>query len=90
MKRHVTIVVKGKVHGVFYRDRAREMALRLGIVGYVQNNDDGTVTIEAIGAPQHIAQLITWCQRGPQLARVDAVVVQDGGSDECYHTFTII
>ncbi len=45
----VEIVVKGKVQKVGYRDVVQEIARKFGIVGYVENLEDGDVKIVAEG-----------------------------------------
>lgn len=47
--KHYNITVSGKVQGVFYRASTKEKAEQLGIKGFVRNQSDGTVYIEAEG-----------------------------------------
>ncbi len=54
MLQTISLDIRGKVHGVFYRQSAREKAMELDITGTVQNNPDGSVTIIATG---HAGQL---------------------------------
>ena len=44
--------VSGRVQGVGFRYRARYAAGQLGLTGWVENEDDGTVTLEVQGDPQ--------------------------------------
>ena len=44
-------VVSGRVQGVGFRYRARYAAGQLGLTGWVENEDDGTVTLEVQGDP---------------------------------------
>ncbi|MBA2422043.1 MAG: acylphosphatase, partial [Chitinophagales bacterium] len=41
--KHYNIRVYGKVQGVFFRASARRHAEMLGISGFAQNEDDGSV-----------------------------------------------
>lgn len=75
---HRTLHIAGRVQGVFYRQSTRTEARRLGLTGTVRNNPDGTVTIEAEGAPAALEALADWCHRGPVAARVDRVTVAPG------------
>lgn len=75
---HRLFHVHGRVQGVFFRQSARHEAQRLGLTGYACNNPDGTVTIEAEGPVEALAELETWCHRGPVAARVDEVAVSSG------------
>lgn len=45
------------------------------IVGLVGNAADGTVEIIAEGEEENLHQLISWCHRGPELAKVEKVEV---------------
>ncbi len=71
--KHVTIRVTGNVQGVFFRANARVKAAALGLTGFVQNDPDGSVTIEAEGPEENLKELVTWCQQGPEYARVEKV-----------------
>jgi acylphosphatase len=67
------IRVKGKVQGVSFRYYTMLEARRLGVLGTVQNLDDGSVLVTAEGEMDRIASLVNWCREGPLLARVDEV-----------------
>jgi acylphosphatase len=73
--KRISVIVKGKVQGVYYRASAKEVATRLGLVGFVKNQKDGDVYLEAEGSEDQLDALITWCKRGPQYAVVDRVEV---------------
>lgn len=73
MQQTISILVRGRVQGVFYRQSAREKALALGIAGTVQNNADGTVAIKATGTRSQLDELICWCRQGPPRAAVTDV-----------------
>ena len=45
--RHVRIIVYGKVQGVFFRKHTFQKANELGIKGFVKNQEDKSVMIEA-------------------------------------------
>lgn len=77
MKKTVSVIVSGKVQGVFYRQSTKEKARALGLTGTVRNNKDGSVEIIATGDADSIAALIAWCHEGPREARVTDVAVQD-------------
>ncbi len=76
--KHLSIRVTGKVQGVFFRASTREEAQRLSLCGWVRNEPDGSVLIEAEGDEEALDQLIAWCQHGPVQARVADVVVEEG------------
>ena len=68
-------MVFGKVQRVFFRGNTRDKAISLAIKGWVRNNSDGSVELEATGEEKNINQLIEWLQHGPIMARVDKVEV---------------
>lgn len=76
MQQTISLVIHGKVHGVFFRQSTRKKALELGITGTVQNNADGTVTIIATGLPGQLDQLKEWSKKGPPAAHVQQVEIQ--------------
>ncbi len=67
------ITVKGKVQGVFYRSSTQAKAKELNLSGWVRNEEDGTVTIEAEGEEQKLEKLLEWCRQGPGAAVVNDV-----------------
>ncbi|HRJ29485.1 MAG TPA: acylphosphatase [Cyclobacteriaceae bacterium] len=75
MKR-VSIYVRGKVQGVFFRASTVSAAQQIGVKGFVRNEPDGSVYIEAEGDVEKINELIAWCKIGPPRARVEAVEVE--------------
>jgi acylphosphatase len=70
MKKHFNIKVSGRVQGVFFRASTKSKAEELAIAGFVQNEPDGSVYIEAEGEEEKLDQFIAWCKRGPELAEV--------------------
>lgn len=70
------VIVKGRVQGVFYRQSTREKARKLGVVGWVRNQDDGSVAYEATGTRVVVEALIEWSRKGPPAARVDELSVE--------------
>lgn len=76
MLQTVSIIVTGKVQGVFYRQSTKEKALELGITGIVKNQPDGSVSIQASGSSGQLNQLIAWCRQGPSRAEVTSVQVE--------------
>lgn len=71
------IRVEGRVQGVGYRVNARREATRLGIEAHPANLDDGSVRIDVAGPPEAVDAFIAWCHRGPRLAEVSRVTVED-------------
>ncbi|HEY9007053.1 acylphosphatase [Ohtaekwangia sp.] len=78
MQKHISIVVSGRVQGVYFRATTQEVGKRLDLKGFVRNQPDGSVYIEAEGDEAALSELITWCGKGPARAQVTDVDVQDG------------
>lgn len=72
MKRY-SIIVNGKVQGVFYRASTEKIARQIGLTGFVRNEANGDVYIEAQGTEEQLQELISWCKRGPERAMVSGV-----------------
>lgn len=78
MTKHFNIKVSGKVQGVFFRASAQSRAEELGISGFVRNEEDGSVYIEAEAEEEQLKSFIVWCQRGPSRAEVKQCIVNEG------------
>ena len=65
------------MQGVYFRVSAKQKALNLGVRGFVQNESEGTVSVEVEGEPNAVEQMVSWCKKGPGLARVKAIEVTD-------------
>lgn len=72
-----SILVSGKVQGVFYRASTAEEAKRIGLTGWVKNLATGEVLVEAFGTREQLEDLIAWCKQGPPLSKVDEVIVNE-------------
>jgi acylphosphatase len=70
-----SIIVSGKVQGVFYRQSTREKATTIGITGTVENLSNGEVKIIATGTKEQIETLMHWCKQGPPKAIVTTVEI---------------
>ena len=75
MEKHIYIKVAGKVQGVGFRYHTQKMADELNINGFVKNEYDGSVYIEASGETGNIDQFVNWCYKGPQWAQVENVEI---------------
>jgi len=70
---HYTLRIYGRVQGVWYRAAARDYASALGITGFVCNEPDGSVTIDAEGTQRALDALYAWCQIGSEDAHPERV-----------------
>ncbi|MBA1142075.1 acylphosphatase [Mesorhizobium neociceri] len=76
-QRAVQVRVHGKVQGVGYRVWARREAIGLGLVGWVRNERDGTVTAWIAGAEAAVSTMIERLRQGPRGASVSKVETEE-------------
>lgn len=86
--RHVYI--SGLVQGVSYRATTRRRANELGLQGWVRNLEDGRVEAFVQGSPERVDALLTWCNRGPERARVEALETHEAEPDDELRGFAIL
>ena len=77
MKVSYQITVSGKVQNVGFRYYTVRMAQDYKIDGFVKNEPDGSVYIEAEGGKDAMETFVHRCRRGPQWARVDRCDIQE-------------
>lgn len=81
--------IYGLVQGVFFRSTMRDVALRLGITGWVRNLPDGSVEAVVEGDPVRVGELIKWAHRGPPEAVVEKVEIKYSECTKEFKTFRI-
>ena len=79
----------GTVQGVGFRYYARASALHLGLTGWVANNWDGSVTLEAQGTRAALDELVPTIERANRWARIEGVEVTDLPAKDCEYGFTV-
>ena len=77
MKKHYTLKITGKVQGVFFRHATKELCEKIGVTGFVRNEPDTSVYIEAEGPENTLRALVSWCYDGPDGAEVEHVEVRE-------------
>ena len=77
MQKHFNIKVFGKVQGVFFRQTTREKAKAIGIKGFVRNEPDDSVYIEAEGEEEPMNKFTGWCKVGPSQATVEKTEITE-------------
>ncbi len=75
VRKHITVT--GRVQGVFFRAYTEKKANELGVVGYVMNQPDGAVFIDAQAEEAVVKLFVEWCHKGSPISSVDSVDVQD-------------
>ena len=66
------VIVSGRVQGVWFRASTQEIALRLGLSGWVRNLPGGEVEGVFEGPGEVVEQAVEWCRQGPAQARVES------------------
>jgi acylphosphatase len=84
-----SILVKGKVQGVFYRQSGREKAKEIGVTGTISNLPDDSVQIIATGTSEQLDTFEAWCSVGPPRARVSEVISSNLPTEE-FASFSIV
>ncbi len=89
MLKQLQVTVYGQVQGVTFRLYINNVALGLGLTGYVKNNPDGTVTILAQGEKSELAKLLDKCYAGPDKAHIENIKREWQSISTPYQTFEI-
>ncbi len=71
--KHYNIRVHGHVQGVGFRYSARRAAEIYSVTGFIRNEPDGSVYMEAEGEAFSLEMFLDWCKKGPGSGRVDKV-----------------
>jgi DNA ligase D-like protein (predicted 3'-phosphoesterase) len=69
--------VAGRVQGVGFREATRRRAQELGVVGWVRNEQDGTVAVHGEGPSAAIETFVAFLGEGVRGARVEELAVED-------------
>lgn len=77
MQHTLSIIISGKVQGVYFRQSAKEKALALGLTGQVKNLRDGKVYIIVTGIQEQLRIFTDWCKKGPPRAVVAGVEITE-------------
>ena len=69
------VLISGLVQNVWFRAMTAKQAARAGVRGWVRNLADGRVEAVLEGSADAVNEMIDFCSRGPELARVDRIEV---------------
>ena len=86
VRRHFSI--SGQVQGVGFRYRARYAAQALELTGWVENEDDGSVTLEVQGDPVKFRKLFALIQRS-DYTQITAIRQKDIAPDPWERGFSV-
>ena len=87
--RCVHVFISGRVQGVAFRHYTVKTARSLNLKGWVRNLDDGRVEAVFEGDDDLVDAMLAWCGRGPSLAHVAHVDVQEESVSAQYEDFKI-
>jgi acylphosphatase len=76
-RKAVRVRLRGRVQGVSFRVWTRIEAERLGLSGWVRNEEDGSVTALIVGAEGAVSTMMDRFWKGPTGASVASVTSQD-------------
>ena len=68
--------VDGRVQGVSFRAETQIVASELGLTGWVKNTNHGRVEGIATGTAKELEDLQNWLKKGPPLAKVVDLQIQ--------------
>lgn len=89
MKKHIDIRVTGKVQGVSFRATTKYVADQMGVRGFVRNEKDGSLYIEAEADDLTLEVFLEWCHEGSDRSNVEGVEVTPGEL-KGYQNFEIV
>lgn len=85
----IHVLISGEVQGVGFRQFVKYQANKLNIKGWVKNLDNGKVEGIFVGERNNLNTLIEFCRKGPFLANVTGVTIEEI-PDETFVSFEII
>jgi acylphosphatase len=89
-RKAVRVRLRGRVQGVSFRVWTRTEAERLGLSGWVRNQEDGSVTALIVGAEGAVSTMLDRLWKGPTGASVSSVTSQDVDAGQEPNGFRII
>jgi acylphosphatase len=90
MKKQLQATISGRVQMVMYRDFAQRKARKLGLVGTVQNQKDGSVNVIAEGEESILNDYVKYLNRGSILSKVKNVRISWAEPSGSFSDFTIL
>lgn len=85
-----TILISGRVQGVFFRRRIKRFADKLGVTGEAGNEIDGTVQVVAEGTRDKLEEIIHFSYSGNPLSYVRSFSVTWSEANNSFTGFSIL
>lgn len=89
-RQHLHAIVFGKVQGVFFRATTLKYAKLYGIVGTVENKNDGSVEIFASGNKELLDSFIKAIQENPGKGKIENIEIKFFENLIIYNDFKIL
>ena len=87
--KHADIRVVGEVQGVGFRYMTRQKARELGLTGFVRNDPDESVYIEAEGEDEVLKKFLAWCREGLSYTEIKKVEYEFSDELKNFNDFVI-
>ena len=87
--KRVSARITGRVQGVGFRNFTQRQARTLGVTGWVRNEADGSVRLEAEGPYEQLADLVEAIHDGPRLAQVEDVEAEWSDATDDFDVFRV-
>ena len=88
-KKRIHVFYSGRVQGVGFRFTAEQVALSLGIVGWVKNLPDGKVEVVSEGEEAKLVLFLERIKNGPMKPYIRGVAVEWKKADGEFNDFGI-
>ena len=88
-KERLSARITGRVQGVGFRNFTQMRARQLGVTGWVRNEDDGSVRLEAEGPRGALEDLYEAVQEGPRMAYVEEIDVEWSDGEDEFDVFRV-
>lgn len=88
--KHLNITVRGKVQRVYFRATTKAVADQLKIKGFVMNQPDGSVYMEAEGEEFALESFVEFCNEGPEGCNVEAVEIEESNELRSFENFVVV
>jgi acylphosphatase len=88
-EKRVSARITGRVQGVGFRNFTRRRARGLDVTGWVRNESDGSVRLEAEGPADALESLVEAVHHGPRMARVEDVDVDWSEAADAFEGFRV-
>jgi acylphosphatase len=81
--------ITGRVQGVGFRNFTQMRARQLGVTGWVRNEKDGSVRLEAEGPRGALEDLLDAVHEGPRTSRVEGVEADWSDATDEFEVFRV-